>query len=97
MSSDIKLNREQNVATAAQVEWLDPYNPKTPPPRGIRIEVLTWGGVKTDAVWTGESHQFFAAWCPKPSKPDWLKKRLSDYYKGNFKPASTASVSPNKD
>lgn len=97
MINDININRQQNVATAAQVEWLDPYDPKTPPPRGVRLDVLTWGGTKTDALWTSESHLLFAAWCPKPSKPDWLKQRIVAHYRGLFRPTPPASVSPNKD
>jgi hypothetical protein len=88
MASDIKVNTRQNVVTASKVEWLDPYDPLTPPPRGAHVDVLTWGGIKTDAIWTSDAHLFFAAWCPKPSKPDWLKERMRDHYVGAFIPTS---------
>jgi hypothetical protein len=90
MTTEIKVNSSQGVATTETVEWKDPYT--DPPPRGVNLDVLTWGGVKTDAHWVEDSHLHFAAWCGKPSKPEWLKKRLRDHYSGAFIPSPIQSL-----
>lgn len=79
----VHISHNQKVATSPTVRWLDPHDPETIPPSGVRIDVLTWGGVKTDAIWTQDSYAQFVAWCAKPSKPHWVEERISNAYKGD--------------
>ena len=57
-------------AASGDVYWRDPV--AEVPPRGVKLLVLTSGGVAVIGDWTGDSN--FVAWSPLPrkrvSKPD---------------------------
>ena len=51
-------------ALAGQAYWRDPE--KEPPPRGMKLLVLTSGGVTVISDWVTDSN--FVAWSPMPKK-----------------------------
>lgn len=51
-------------AVAGTVYWRDPA--KEPPPRGVKLLVLTSGGVTVIGDWVTNSN--FVAWSPMPKK-----------------------------
>lgn len=83
-STDVVVNHAKGVASTEVVVWKDPY--VDPPPRGVTLDVLTWMGTKTSAIWGSDSHLHFAAWSGKLSVPDWLKDRIHAKYSGKFNP-----------
>jgi hypothetical protein len=52
-------------AVAGTVYWRDPA--KEPPPRGVKLLVLTSGGVTVIGDWVTNSN--FVAWSPMPKRP----------------------------
>jgi len=72
-----KLDSAEKPKTAPRAEWLCPY--EYPPPRGIKLQVLTWGGVGTEGHW---DHKLYAAWSPMPNTPKHIKHRMMLYATG---------------
>ena len=64
-----KLTEKLN--TAPRAEWLCPT--QYTPPRGIKLQVLTWGGIGTEGHW---DHKLYAAWSPMPDTPPHIKHRM---------------------
>jgi hypothetical protein len=54
-----------------RAEWLCPT--EYPPPRGIKLQVLTWGGIGTEGHW---DQTLYAAWSPMPDTPQHIKHRM---------------------
>jgi len=81
---NVFVNNTLGVATSELSHWKDPE--VFPPPRGVKLNLLTWGGIQVSGQWFTDSHLSFAAWAPVLSKPEWLKKRLEDFYSGKFIP-----------
>jgi hypothetical protein len=52
-------------AVAGTVYWRDPV--VEPPPRGVKLLVLTSGGVTVIGDWVTNSN--FVAWSPMPKRP----------------------------
>lgn len=60
------MTSENNVMPAAsgQVYWREPKD--EPPPRGVKLLILTSGGVAVFGDWMDDSN--FVAWSPLPRK-----------------------------
>jgi hypothetical protein len=84
MTDGSKINRQLGVSTAPTVEWLDPYI--FAPPTSSQVLLLTWDNIQTQGIWGRTGHLMYAAWAHKPARQDWLKKRMSDKYIGQYKP-----------
>lgn len=60
-------------AVSGEVYWRDPHG--SPPPRGVKMLILTDGGVAVIGSWTDDSN--FVAWSPLPKKrPSDLQSRI---------------------
>ena len=48
------------------------WQPMATCPRGVKVQLLTRGGVAIYGQFSG-SDLFFTGWAPLPNKPDWMK------------------------
>ena len=59
------MNENPNMpAAAGQVYFRDPAS--DPPPRGVKLLILTTGGVTVVGDWSDKSN--YAAWSPMPKR-----------------------------
>lgn len=66
-----KLGRDEQFVKAPRAQWLCPT--EYPPPRGVKLQVLTWGGIGTEGHW---DQKLYAAWLPMPNTPSHIKHRM---------------------
>lgn len=67
----VKVSPQNGIATSAAPEYLDPR--VFPPPRGVKLNVLTSGGVQVEATWRPDLN--FVAWAPLIKVPPWAKEK----------------------
>jgi hypothetical protein len=63
------INTAKTAAVAWDYYWL-PITKDTP--RGVKLQLLTQGGVAIYGHWDGKN-TFYEAWAPMPKKPEWMK------------------------
>ena len=59
------INRQHQVAVATDYYWI-PIDSQTP--RGVKLQLLTVGGVAIYGHWDGRS-TFYTHWAPMPKRP----------------------------
>lgn len=59
------------MATPVRPDWIDPLD--IPPPRGRKLNVLTYGGIATEGFW---DDKLYVGWLPLANTPDKLKYRM---------------------
>lgn len=69
-SSSFNYNQQKQVFTDRSREWLDIKFA----PRGVKIHLLTKGGIATHGQVTDKTEFQFVGWEPLPSTPHWMKE-----------------------
>jgi arylamine N-acetyltransferase len=67
------MSENRNMdAVSGEVYWRDPED--QPPPRGVKLLILTSGGVAVFGDWMTDSN--FVAWSPLPKKRQKMTQRV---------------------
>lgn len=69
-------NNQEGIVTDSEVQWYDPAT--HPAPKGVKLRVMTEGGLECDAFWRDDSG--FLAWHPLLKAPRWLKAKIRECY-----------------
>lgn len=57
------------------IDWLDPLDPATPPPRGNTIQLLTDQEIPVYGKWKDKG---YVAWAPLPVRQPWIGQRIRE-------------------